>query len=674
MQFRACVLLTILGVAACGDDGGTPAGPDVAFELDAELTGAQFFDAPFPSDLRVDADGTQAYGGFPNKNNAPIVAQLLALADARKGAPMMPIGYFRFTRELPVRAVDDVIAADAAAPILLVNVDADSPERGALVPVVAKTFSPDDFALAFLLGVAPRPGFVLAPHTTYAIVVRSAVAPDFARPQAIVELADGKIPAGARGAATAALYAPLWPALDELGIARSDVLTATVFTTGDETALMYARSEAIRAAHDAVISNPRVDPDDGARHLTPGASYCELIADVSFPQFQTGNPPYNADGSGGFILDGDGVPTKQADLTVPLTITIPAGPMPASGWPLYQFFHGSGGLSSGVVDLGKTLTPEGEPIRGEGPAFVVARYGLATASAALPLNPERQVGASDYEYLNLRNLAAFPFTFQQGVYEQRLLLDALLELEIPAATLAACRGADPTVHRFDGGKLVAGGQSMGGMYTNLFGAVEPRVGALVPTGAGGFWNLMILDTGLVDGARGLLASLFQTDADQLSFMFPGMSLVGAGWEIAEPGLAMARLGRRPLPEVPVHHVYAPVGKDDLYFPLSIYDAAALAYGNRQAGDARWPGTQDALALDDLDGLASYPVSNNVRGPDGVDRTRVVVQFDGDGLIDSHYIYRQLDEVKHQYGCFFDSYLRTGTPVVVAPGPLTAPCQ
>jgi hypothetical protein len=215
---------------------------------------------------------------------------------------------------------------------------------------------------------------------------------------------------------------------------------------------------------------------------------------------------------------------------------------------------------------------------------------------------------------------------------------------------------------------------MGGMYTNLFGAVEPRVGALVPTGAGGFWNLMILDTGLVDGARGLLASLFQTDANELTFLYPGMGLLAAGWEIAEPGLAMARLGRRPLPGLPVHHVYEPVGKDDIYFPTTVYDAAALAYGNRQAGAEAWPGTQAALALDELDGLASYPVSNNVRSPDGTDRTRVVVQFEGDGIVDSHYIYRQLDEVKHQYGCFFDSYLRTGTPVVVAPAALTAPCN
>src|SRR6185436_12522481 len=156
--------------------------------------------------------------------------------------------------------------------------------------------------------------------------------------------------------------------------------------------------------------------------------------------------------------------------TVPLTITIPDGEMPADGWPLYQFFHGSGGLSTGVVDLGYSPTAADEPIAGEGPAFVVARYGIATASSALPLNPERYHNASDYEYLNLRNLGAFPYTFQQGVIEQRLLLDALLALRIPAATVAGCRSTLPagtSEHRFASQRLTAGGQSMGGMYTNM---------------------------------------------------------------------------------------------------------------------------------------------------------------------------------------------------------------
>ena len=219
--------------------------------------------------------------------------------------------------------------------------------------------------------------------------------------------------------------------------------------------------------------------------------------------------------------------------------------------------------------------------------------------------------------------------------------------------------------------VVADGVGARAVITDApYGALEPRVPVLVPTGAGGFWNLMILDTGLIDGARGLLASLLQADADKLTFMHPGLGLLASGWEIAEPGVAMARLARLPLPDHPVHHVYEPVGKGDVYFPTTIYDAAALAYGNRQAGPETWPTMQPALALDGLGGIATYPVTAN----DGAGHTRVVVQYEGDGIVDPHYLYRQIEEVKHQYACFFDTYLRTGTPVVVAPGPLSAPCQ
>ncbi|HUQ06660.1 MAG TPA: hypothetical protein VM261_29355 [Kofleriaceae bacterium] len=658
----SCAL--VAAAAACGGDDDPPG---TLFELDGELAGDTFFDFPFPSDLRVDADGTAAYAGFPNKGNNRIVTQLTALADARRGFPVMASAYFRFVEALPARTTSELVAADASAPILYIDVDPDSPERGSLVPLVAQTLQPDDTAAAFLLGVGPRPGWVLAPSTTYAVVVRRAVAPGVSPARAISVLAAGRTPSGARGAEMAAVYEPLWPVLDDLGVARDDVLTATVFTTGDEVAVLHERSEAIRVAHDAVISNIRLDPTDGGAHT----GYCELLADVTYPQFQKGVAPYSSEGQ--FVLDGDGVPIKQGELTAPLAITIPSREMPPAGWPLYQFFHGSGGLSSGLVDLGKTLTVGGEPVVGEGPGYVVARHGIAAAASALPLNPERYANASDYEYLNLLNLGAFPFTFQQGVIEQRLLLDALLELRIAPSALGSCSGptlpATATAHAFNPAKLTAGGQSMGGMYTNMVGAVEPRLGALVPTGAGGYWGKMILDTDLIAGARGFVGGVFATDETQLTFLHPGLSLMTVGWEIAEPMASMARLARRPLPGFPARHVYEPVGLDDVYFPTEIFDAAALAYGNRQAGTELWPQLQDALTLDGLGGIASYPVTANVDG-----KTRVVVQFASDGIANSHYIYRQLDEVKHQYGCFLDSYVRTETPVVPAPAALTAPCD
>jgi len=653
----------LLVVAACGGDESSGP-PDVYFDLAAPHdTYATFWDQPFPSDLRLNDDGTLDLAGYPNQRELPIVDALLEIARLHVGAPQMAISYVRFGVAVPERRHGDVIAGGLAGDVFLIDVDPDSPERGRTVPVVAETLVRDDFAPTTLVAVAPRPGIVLAPDTAYAVVFRRGFAPDAAPPRDFVALRDGRHD----GAATA-VFAPLWPVLDEVGVDREDLLVATVFTTGDETRRMYERSEAVRAHFDATIADLAIDPVDGAAH----DGFCELVGTVTFPQFQVGTQPFGTDGT--FVYDGDGVPVVQGEMTVPLRITIPSAEMPATGWPLYQFFHGSGGVSSGLVDLGRSAVPEDVPELGKGPGWVVAQHGIAAASSALPLNPERLPGANDTAYLNISNLKAFPFTFQQGVFEQRLLLDALLALEIDPSVLAGCSGValpdGATAHRFDAAKVVAGGQSMGGMYTNLTTSVEPRYGAVVPTGAGGDWNLMLLETDLIPGAREFIATTFDTDAERINFLQPALGLIGIGFAIAEPVVAMSRIGRQPLdePGFAPRHVYQPVGRGDIYFATSIYDAAALAYGNQQAGDPVWPEMQDALALDGLDGVLAYPVRGN---RDGV--TRVVVQYEGDGILDPHYIYRQLDAVKHQYACFFATYLATGTPSVVAPDAADAPC-
>jgi hypothetical protein len=299
------------------------------------------------------------------------------------------------------------------------------------------------------------------------------------------------------------------------------------------------------------------------------------------------------------------------------------------------------------------------PVAGEGPGVVVARRGIAAAASSLPIDNERLPTASDYDYINLNNLSAFPYTYQQGVYEQRLLLDALLELQLPG-----CNGG---IEHFDSQGLIAGGHSMGAMYTNMIGAIEPRYGALTPFGAGGMWSIFILDTALIPGSRSLLGGVFGVDGDQLTFMHPALALLELGWEIADPTISMARLARRPLPGFAARHVYQPVGLEDRYFQMPVLDAAALAYGNQQAGEVVWPGTQEALRIDGMDGILAHPVKANRT------TTNVVVQYRDGGIVDAHQIYRQLDEVKYQYGCFLATYLRDGVPTVHAPAPIASAC-
>nr|HPH69283.1 hypothetical protein [Kofleriaceae bacterium] len=432
----ALVASVVGALSGCGDDPVKK--PRAAFDIDqANDTFDTFFNMPFPSDLRLTATGAPDFTGYPNRDSLPIVNDLLSLARLRKGFPVMPIAWFHFDAgnanlALPDHQLTDIIDTSSTAPALLIDIDPASTERGARYPLVAKTLLPDAYVPSGTLALAPYPGTVLRPSTKYAFVVRRAMAPGFERAAEFDALVKGTDATNSTREKAAALYAPLWPALMTAGVDLDDVLVATVFTTGDEVAVIRARSEAVRTMHDAVISNLRIDPVDGAMH----DGFCEIIGDVAMPQFQKGTTPFNAEGQ--FVFDSAGTPMKQGDVTIPLTITLPLSPMPADGWPLYQFFHGSGGISSGIVDLGFTATPTGEPEVGKGPGWVVARHGIAAASSALPVNPERVPGATDYAYLNLNNLAAFPYTFQQGVIEQRLLLDALLQLDIPASVTAAC--------------------------------------------------------------------------------------------------------------------------------------------------------------------------------------------------------------------------------------------
>ncbi len=416
---RLAVLALLASLAACGGDG--PSGPTAYFELDGAIAEpSTFWNLPFPSDLRLDANGAPDMTGFPNPRNVPLLTSLLLDVPDRRGWPTMSTAYIRFTEAVPARAIEDVITDDAA---ILIDIDPSSPELGTRFPIVAQTLAVDGYVPDGLVALAPRPGIVLRAATRYAYVIEKSFAPGFSAPAGFADLVHDRTPSGSRGAAAAALYAPLGPALDAAGISRDDVLVATVFTTGDEIGRLRARSEAVRAAYQPTLANLALvggDTLDG---------FCHLSATIDLPQFQVGTQPFPTDGR--FVLDANDVPMAQGTMTIPVQITLPKQAMPASGWPLYQFFHGSGGLSTGLIDLGRSPDSGDHPEPGKGPGYVVALHGIAAASGAMPLNPERLPGASDYAYLNINNLVRVPVHVPAG------------GVRAAAATRRAARAPDP---------------------------------------------------------------------------------------------------------------------------------------------------------------------------------------------------------------------------------------
>jgi hypothetical protein len=688
---------------AGGTGGGAASGATASLDLTADLTSsAHFYDVPYPSDLRLSSTGTPDLTGLPFPSFLQTIPGLVTVAAEHPGFPVVPVAYFRFDAALPSLDVSQVIPASTSSPILLVDVDPTSSTRGALFPTVATTPPSDGWVSDFTLAIAQRPGFVLHPSRKYAFVVlrslKDANGLPLGSPPALEDLKAGTAPPGTQGAAAVTLYKPLWDTLKMIGVDSAQVAAATVFTTGDVVASNADLASKLAAKYPVTIQNLAVNPANFAIQ----DRYCELLGKVTYPQFQQGTPPFDTEGT--FDFSDNGLPAVQAMQDAPIAITIPKGEMPANGFPLVTYFHGSGGLSTALADRGTWIANStncapgctqdgwngtaacnmGDPMcvmgcntPGEGPAWVLAPFGIAMAGSALPLNPERLPGASDTAYLNLNNLSAMRDTFRQGIIEQHIFLDALSQLTIDPSVLGACTGvslpAGATAYKFDTANLLAQGQSMGGMYTNLITAADPRLRAAVPTGAGGYWSHFILVTPLIPDAAGAVGTILLGTTETLTFLHPGLSLFETAAEAVDPMVSMPRVAQRPLPGAPVRPVYEPVGQGDSYFPEVTYDAMALAYGHKETGTVVWPTMQDALKLEGKDGILPYSVTNDLTSESGTAFTGMVVQYVGDGVYDPHAIYSQLDSVKYQYGCFFSTFLQTGKAVVPAPAPLGTPC-
>ncbi len=669
-------LVTVAAQIAVGCGSSQSAAPKSELVLDysagfTDLAG--FYQAPYPSDLRLTAEGTPDLAGFPEHQNA-IIGPLVSIAGQRKGFATVSTAFFQFTLPLAAHAPEDLIAATPDAPVLLIDIDDASKDKGTLYPTVAATPAADRYTPDNLLAVAPRPGIVLSPLRKYAFVIMRSFGDATGAPLGVSgtmrSLAHGETPAIPRGPELSGLYAPLFSTLAAKGVNTDEVAAATVFTTGDVVKDTFDLTTKLVAKYKVQVSGLALRKDGDQ------SKNCELVGKVTYPQFQEGAAPF--DSKGLFVTGADGLPVKQGEVDAPIAISIPKGAMPSGGFPLVAYFHGSGGLSTAVFDRGPVKVAGGPDVAHQGPAYVLAPHGIAAAASALPLNPERFPNATDTEYLNLNNLAAFRDTFRQGVVEQRLFIEALRTLTIDPAVLGTCTGvtlpANETQIRFKEDQLLAQGQSMGGMYTNLISAVEPRIKASVPTGAGGFWSYFILKTSIIPHAGTALGALLFGTTVKLSFMHPALVIGETGWEPAEPIVYMPRLARRPLAGHPTRPIYEPVGINDSYFPPEVYDAVALAYGHPQAGEPQWASMQDALKLEKLDGLRPYAISMNLTSESGTPYTGVTVQYHQDGIEpDGHAIYKQLDSVKYQYGCFFESFLKTGKATVPAVAPLGTAC-
>ncbi|HTM20702.1 MAG TPA: hypothetical protein VL172_09350 [Kofleriaceae bacterium] len=645
-------IAAVAALAACGgggsgdDDFTIDAAPDAYYGPSSALfevpRGAPppdgFYALPYPNDIRVDdGDGHIDLADHPRPNE--IIGQYVdVVGSQQRGFSLSAAIFARFTAPIDAGTLpaDPAASLADAAAVYLVNVDADSPHYGEKTPL---RFRFEHFAGEVIgddwLSSLPYPGFPMDGATTYALVLTSRLrAPDGTPVGAAADFTaiagDGAVDDSLARART--LYQPLWDYLDQAGgDERSDLISAAVFTTQDATSLMGQVRQTIWDDVPAPVARD-------FKFYQERDGYREYRGIYDAPNFQAGDVPYSREG-GDIQIDADtGKPIVQRTEALRFSFAVPSGQMPAGGWPMVLYAHGTGG------DYRSYLAH----------AQVVTSRGMAIIGIDQVLHGTRNPGADpEISFFNFQNPNAARFNTLQGALDNFQLLRLVLGFDYTE------RHPGGRTIRFDPDKIFFMGHSQGGLTGPPFLAHEPLVKGAVLSGAGGLLYIsMLYKTQPIDVASIVAAFIRDYPLDEFN---PVLALLQGWIDISDTVAYAPHLVRDPLPGVGAKHIFQSEGFIDRFTPPPSIEALATAIGGNQVE----PVLQriDGMVLRGTDVLTT-PVSGNLDG-----MTAVLMQYDEVPNSDGHFVLYDVPEGIQQYGDFLATMASDadGVPTVVTPG-------
>ncbi|HEY8089395.1 MAG TPA: hypothetical protein VIF09_16155, partial [Polyangiaceae bacterium] len=525
---------------------------------------ASFYDAPFPSDDLVQADGSILIAPFPNLPDPDAVAlvdqmkQMVASSArgfAEEGAVFFSLGGAAH----PVNLPDMPTSVTPQASVFLMSVTPGAPDYLQRYPVTVR-FDPDGgpFGAPDMLTVLPLQGAPLRPKTTYAAVITSATG--LQASDEMASLASGIRPTSL----TETVFDEYWAAIGALaqaGVSASDIAGLSVYTTDDPTV-------EIGAVLADMLSRPLPAIDTAFHRTDLFDTYCVYEATIPMPDYQAGDSPYTfTDSGGGWQLDPSGKPIVQRTEEAGVVVSIPRAPMPAQGWPVAHFIRTGGGTNRPLVDRGPEATNGGNPIApGTGPALWFAKAGLAGAMIDGPHEDIRNLTNDNEDFLmfNINNLLALRDNVRESAAEYALFAHILAGLSIDVSD---CPGATSPA-TFDATRMALMGHSMGSTIAPLVLAVEPLYRAVVMSGAGSSWIENIIWKQLPTAIRPFVnVELRYTQLDpprQVEEDDPVLTLFQWAAEAADPLVYTRKLIHEPAPGRPPLQVLMEQGIVDHY--------------------------------------------------------------------------------------------------------------
>lgn len=656
-------LLACLGLAvasACGgsseDAGGTsgPSGPAsslflVPSSLD-DLAEESWFDHPWPSDLRRDPDGSVHLTGYYNPRSVALIrAYLEAMVGQLDGFSPVGAGYLRFTGPIDPSTlpVDPLASLDESASVQLVDVDEASPERGTR-KLVTLHWREEEGAywrpntLAFM----PTMGYPLRPSTRYALVVTDALRASDGSDVGVAAELRQVLGLASAGSATQPLqqdWAPAVGVLESSGIERERIVHLTVFTTSDPT------RDAMVVADHAKSRQPAPAVDDSAWTLAEeGTDYD--VYEGSYgpsPDYQRGTPPFQSIGDGGsFEFDASGTPVVQREFDARFALAVPkepACPMPADGYPVVMYAHGTGGSYRSV--LGTTATS-------------LAKRCLAAMGVDQIMHPGRLPAGNwtpELLFFNFQNPEAMRTNIRQSAVDEVVRARLIRESGVTVPASVSATGSAIPIAR---SPVVFFGHSQGGLNGPLFLAIDDGARGGVLSGSGSMTTITMTDKTKPDPSiaaltKSLLLALHSSEYEELNHLHPGLSLVQTIGDVVDPIHYVPMIIQRPRPGFAPKSIYQTEGVNadfsgDNYTPPYAIEVQAVAMGLpwmdpviHMVDEATYSGL-DPVSIS-AEGLAGNLAGGKATG--------VLAQWPASEASDGHFVVFQIPEARDQAAQF-----------------------
>ena len=608
-----------------------------------------FYRLPFPSDLRIKANGDLELTDFPRPGPSVIGADIVglhadALATDFDGISSVAPVTFRFSSPLDFASV-----ADGAA---LFVVDVTDPAAADFGANRSRSF---DYASARgkyvcqnSLTLSNKMNDPLEPGRTYAAWVTSAVRsssgampaqdPDLAAVLGDVQPADPVL------AAAWTRYANFRTYLTRTGRTAADVATASVYTVGDPRVLIrqlvtQLDSAPLPALSDLTLcSGGAVSPcaGDGGRACGDSAGgFWEIHGKLAVPRYQQGTPPFERLGDGGGIqfTDFNHTPIVQGTQQVCFALTVPKGAAPATGWPLVVHAHGTGGSFKAAVETG---------IAAE---LAVASRPMATLTFEGVHHGARR-GAStrtpDSLMFNVLNPRAARDNHVQGTVD---VMQALRVAQLPPFTVGAAGAID-----LDPTRAYFFGHSQGANVGMPAVALSNFASATVLSGAGSVLVEGLMRKRAPVSSKATLELLL---GEPLGGGHPVMVTWQTLYDRVDPINFAPLLVRRTPPGVASKHVFQVWGKGDTYAPESTLNNTGLAAGLVGAAPVV---TANGLLAD------PRPITPGRAGADGQVRLAAQFQYDGGAAFDGHFVATRVPAAVADWKAFLTS-VAAGAPAV-----------